>query len=182
MDQPERSITLGELTSIWNSSRQKRCRSASEDRQTRSNPHLSKRRRNVSDPRPTKTHEEVDHFSFVRSIRLRDGPCQCPSSSKDQELLTPISSRASIQFVEEPNFWLSQRRVRECDSRFCLNRMERERLTLLREEALRLERIKSGTDDWWKTVEELYLRTMNRGGTMSQPTIRKCLWFQGAEE
>lgn len=203
MDQLESSIALGELTSIWNSSRQKRCRSASEDKQTRSNshlpkrrrsasedkqtksnPHPPKRRRNVSDPRPTKTHEEVDHASFIPSLRLRNGPCQCPSSSKDQELLTPISSPASIPFgkEEESNFWHSQRRVRECDSRFCPNRMERERLTRLREEALRLERIKSGTDVWWTTVEEWYLRTMDRGGTISQPTIRKWLWFQGAEE
>lgn len=182
MDQFEHSTTLEELNSIWKSSRQKHCRSASEEKQTRLNPHLSKRRRNVSDPPPTKNHEEVDHFSFIHYRRLRDGPCQCPSSSKDQELLTPISSPASIQFVEESNFWHSQRRIRQCDSRYCLDRMERERLTILRENALHLERIKSGTDAWWKTVEEWYLRTMNRGGTMSQPTIRKWLWFQGAEE
>lgn len=96
MDQLEHSITLGELTSIWNSSRRKRCRSASEDRPTISNPHPPKRRRNVSDPQPPQTHEEADRFSFLHSLRLRDGPCQCPSSSQDPELLTPISAPASI--------------------------------------------------------------------------------------
>ena len=123
---------------------------------------------------------------LTREEALPNHPCTCAKSAVQPP--TPHSLSGSHHTSSGGNEAENPGKTSSslfCGARNCRNRLEIRRLRRLREQGLKQERAKSGTEEQWREWERWYDDAVNGRlprGYLDTQDIRDMFWFQGKEE